>query len=158
MGHTIEVIDVRDRTALARELIVEESQLGQAIGSAFGAEYEFIESAGLRPLGEPFVIYRDRLAEHRWSVEICAPIAEAPTIATPPDLVVEHLPAGLVAATLHRGPYQTLGEAYDDMARWIGEHGYTIVGPPRERYLSEPGVAPDATETIIEMPVAKAEA
>lgn len=155
MVHAIEVRDVAASTALARELTLEVSEFPQALGAAFGAEYGFIQAAGLRPAGEPFVTYRERLAENRWNVAICAPIAEAPSVPPPPGLVVEHIPGGLVATTLHRGPYETISEAYTDLGRWIPAHGYRPVGPPRERYLSEPDVPPEDIRTIVEFPVEK---
>jgi AraC family transcriptional regulator len=153
MTHSIQVVDVEDRTVLARELIAEETELGHAIETTLGAEYQYAEASGLHPAGPPFVVYRDRVGAHRWSIEICAPIAEVPAGTPPGDLGVEWIPAGRVAKTVHRGPYETLGEAYDDLAQWIGEHGYTPAGPPREIYLSEPETPPEEISTIVEIPV-----
>ena len=153
MTHTIELIDVQDRTVLARELVAEEAELGHAIHSTLSAEYGFVRSSGLHPAGPPFVVYRDRVGEHRWDVEICAPIAEVPAGPPPEDMAVEWVPAGRVAKTVHYGPYDTLGEAYDELAQWIGAHGYTPAGPPRETYLSEAHTPPTDVATIVEIPV-----
>ena len=76
MTHTIELIDVQDRTVLARELVAEEAELGHAIHTTLSAESGFVQASGLHPAGPPFVVYRERVGEHRWDVEICAPIAE----------------------------------------------------------------------------------
>lgn len=153
MTHTIELVNVHDRTALARDLLVEESQLGHAIGSAMDAQYGFIRASGLEPMGRPFVIYRDRLADDRWSVGVFAPIAEAPDTVASEDLLIEHLAAGLVAQTVHHGRYETIGDAYDDMARWMGENGYAPAGPPRETYLSETSAPPTDVATLVQVPV-----
>lgn len=153
MPHAIRVVDTGERTVLARNRIVEQAKLADAIGAAMREEYHFIHAAGLCPAGAPFVIYRNRLPDHRWDVAICAPIAEPPTVRPPAHLAAEELPATSVATTLHRGSYSTLGEAYEELAAWISRHGYRVSGPPMETHLSEPMVPREKTETIIEMPV-----
>ena len=30
---------------------------------------------------------------------------------------------------VHVGPYETLGESYQALADWIGQHGYRVAGP-----------------------------
>jgi effector-binding domain-containing protein len=59
----------------------------------------------------------------------------------------------MFASTLHVGPYDTLGQAYDGLDAWLADHGYAKAGPPREVYLSEPSTPPAATRTVIEVPV-----
>jgi DNA-binding transcriptional MerR regulator len=48
---------------------------------------------------------------------------------------VHELPAATMAATVHHGPYNTLGEAHEAILKWIEANGYRIVGPDREVYL-----------------------
>ena len=48
---------------------------------------------------------------------------------------VHELPAATMAATVHHGPYNTLGDAHEAILTWIEANGYRIVGPDREVYL-----------------------
>jgi DNA-binding transcriptional MerR regulator/predicted transcriptional regulator YdeE len=48
---------------------------------------------------------------------------------------VHELPSATVAATIHHGSYDTIGEAHGAILRWIEASGYRIAGPDREIYL-----------------------
>jgi DNA-binding transcriptional MerR regulator/predicted transcriptional regulator YdeE len=48
---------------------------------------------------------------------------------------VEELPASLMAATIHHGSYNTIGQAHEAILKWVEANGYRIVGPDREVYL-----------------------
>lgn len=45
------------------------------------------------------------------------------------------LPAATMAATVHHGSYNTIGEAHEAILRWVEANRYRIVGPDREIYL-----------------------
>jgi DNA-binding transcriptional MerR regulator/predicted transcriptional regulator YdeE len=45
---------------------------------------------------------------------------------------VHELPAATVAATIHHGPYNTIGDAHAAVITWIRANGYRIAGPDRE--------------------------
>jgi AraC family transcriptional regulator len=62
------------------------------------------------------------------------------------------VPGGEAAVLVHVGPYETLGEAYQALAEWIGGHGYRVSGPPQEIYLTSPQ-DPGPPVTEIRMPV-----
>jgi DNA-binding transcriptional MerR regulator len=48
---------------------------------------------------------------------------------------VHELPAATMAATVHHGSYNTLGEAHEAILTWIEANRYRIVGPDREIYV-----------------------
>ena len=48
---------------------------------------------------------------------------------------VHELPAATMAATVHHGPYNTIGAAHEAILTWIEANGYRIVGPDRELNL-----------------------
>jgi DNA-binding transcriptional MerR regulator/predicted transcriptional regulator YdeE len=48
---------------------------------------------------------------------------------------VYELPAVMMAATVHHGPYNTIGEAHEAVITWIEVNGYRIAGADREIYL-----------------------
>jgi AraC family transcriptional regulator len=53
------------------------------------------------------------------------------------------LPGGLVASTIHTGPYDQLTNAYAAVEQWIKSQGFTPGGAPWESYLTDPGEHPD---------------
>ena len=72
---------------------------------------------------------------------------------------VQELPATLMAATIHHGPYTMMGQAHEAILRWSEANGYRIVGPDREIYIySEMPVRLDDPTYVTEVqyPVEKA--
>ena len=65
-------------------------------------------------------------------------------------------PATLVATTVHRGPYDEEGPAYQTVDAWVQEHGHASAGPAREVYLTDPDETPDPADylTEIQFPIA----
>lgn len=142
---------------LSRRPVVRLSEIGTVLGSAFGEVYGYLEAHGVEPKGPPFVIYHGTpVADDPFEVEVCAPVGRATD--GPPGWSIRELPAGTFATMLHVGPYETVGSAYDTMTTWLGAHDLTVMGPPREVYLSEPGTPPEQIRTVIEFPVAAAAA
>jgi effector-binding domain-containing protein len=48
---------------------------------------------------------------------------------------VHELPAATMAATVHHGSYNTIGEAHQAILAWVEANGYRIAGPDRELNL-----------------------
>jgi len=48
---------------------------------------------------------------------------------------VYELPAATMAAAVHPGSYDTIGQAHEAILKWIEANGYRIVGPDRELNL-----------------------
>ena len=64
-----------------------------------------------------------------------------------------------MACVVHTGPFATIGEAYDAIAKWVDQNGYQIVGPGRELNLRVPEKLGDQndpnTVNAIQFPVKK---
>jgi effector-binding domain-containing protein len=57
---------------------------------------------------------------------------------------------------MHHGPYDGVGQTYEQLGRWIAENGYEIAGPSEEVYLSNPQETPPAELlTEVRFPVRK---
>jgi effector-binding domain-containing protein len=140
---------------MSKRLAVPIPEMGTVFGKAFGEAYGYLSMRGVPAQGPPFTIYHEMpQADRPVDLEICAPIGRA--VDPPEGWQVYELPAGTFATLLHVGPYDSIGAGYEAMWTWIGEHGLTVTGPPREVYLSPPEVPPDQVKTIIEVPVADA--
>lgn len=112
-----------------------------------------------RMIGTPMAIYHD--PDHRerdWDIEVCMPIADG--LQPGENIKVYELPeVENMACVVHEGPFATLFEAYDALAKWIDENGYQIVGPARELNIKMPEKMGDqndpSTINEVQFPVTK---
>lgn len=57
--------------------------------------------------------------------------------------------------TIHRGPYQKIGDTYNKIVDWARENDVELVNYTRENYINDPTtVAKEDIETLILIPVA----
>lgn len=140
VGH---VAAIRKRTSKAT--------IGQDISAGFEAIGEATSRAGVPLAGPPFLIMFDVIGEGSevGDIEIGFPVGVP--FAGAAEVVGREEPAMTVAWTMHRGPYEELGPAYEAVTDWIQEHGHEIVGPPREIYLTDPSETPDPADYVTEI-------
>ena len=139
------VISVRERLG--------QGQLQAFFSRAFADLYAHLGRHGVPPRGEPLVIYH-AFGPDGIDAEVCLPVS---TVVPVTERVgYRELPAVTVVETLHVGPYEGLGQAYQTLSDWIHDHGFETAGAVRERYLNEPGpgVSPAAYRTIVQVPIA----
>jgi AraC family transcriptional regulator len=154
MGHRIRV-EARDAVlVISKRRIIALDGVGPMIGETFGELYGHLAMYGVAPAGPPFLVCHSMpLPDGTMDVEVCAPIARP--VDPPPGCGVGYVPGGTFATLVHRGPYDTIGGAYEELASWAGRHHRDLVGPPREVYLSEPGTRPADVRTMVEWPVSE---
>lgn len=111
----------------------------------------------VRFLGPPMGIYHDpEFREQDVNVEVAIPIeGDVPGGGPVKARVLE---AADAACLVHKGSYETIGEAYNAAMAWLEPNGYRIAGPVREVYLNGPGDTQDPAQyvTEIQAPVEKA--
>jgi len=129
------------------------------IPGAFETIYGWLQAEGHVPQGMPVAVYLNDPAEVEpadalW--ELWAPV-ERDAAACGPDaegLAVRRIPMMTVATTMHQGPYEEVGTAYERLIAWIAEQGLEIAGPPMEAYLNDPyEVTPEEILTEVLIPV-----
>jgi len=133
------------------------------IPDALQALHRHLSERGLTPAGPPVGVFftdpREVPAEQaRW--EVRWPIAERPPDAPPDEgrVGVRTLGSRSLAILVRTGPYDTIAQDYARAVAWIAQHGYQVIGPSEEAYLSEPDTPPDEIRTEIRFPVASAPA
>ena len=140
------VAEVRRHTTIA--------EIGGAIGEAFGTLMTSMGKAGAQPAGPPFIVYDrfDRSAG-RAEIEVCVPVGYR--FLGDDAVDVTEIRGAAMATTVHRGPYDGVGPAYDALDGWIREHALVVDGPPREIFLTDPEATPDPADNVteIEIPV-----
>lgn len=132
------------------------------VQQAFGTLFGWVAQRGLVPAGPPsgaFFNAPGELPEDQLLWELRCPVAGDVSAEGPDDkgLGIKRLEAAQVAATMHRGPFDKVGAAWDALSSWIDANGYRIAGPGVETYLSDPGTTrPDDLLTEVAFPVRKA--
>jgi effector-binding domain-containing protein len=102
--------------------------------------------------GMPGVVYHEMDPQQPGDIEVFMPVTAA--FEPPPGVAVKTLEGGHVATTVHRGPYDQVGDAYQALTDWMHEQGLTPSGPPRELYLNDPNeVGMEEALTEIDWPV-----
>ncbi len=137
-----DVAAVRRHTSLA--------EVGMTIKEGFGSVMDAIETAGERQAGPPFIVFHDEIDDLTdGDIEICVPVAR-PFMGRG-EVYGSEIPSATVASTIHRGPYDEIGPAYEVLSRWIMQHGRQMAGPPREVYLTDPDQTPDPEDHLTEV-------
>lgn len=154
MTHHVTLTETEPFTAARVHRRIRAADLSRAIGEGFGLLFEHSAQAGATPAGPPQVAYPGSFQpEGEFEVDLLLP-TDRPT-APAGDVGTVEWPGGPAVRTLHAGPYDRLGEAYQAIEEWVRAHGRRPAGPPREIYL----VGPDRTSnpksylTEVVMPV-----
>lgn len=87
-------------------------------------------------------------------LDLCVPTMETPNTN---DVFIKEMPRIHAVSLIHQGGYDSLPESYQKIAKYIDEHGFTVVGPCREVYIKGPGPIlkgnPDNYITEILLPI-----
>jgi effector-binding domain-containing protein len=123
------------------------------IGPAFARVAQAIGAAGSRAAGAPFARFRKvEGTAARFDVEAGFPVmVPIPSLAES-DVQPSRLPGGPAAVTVHQGPYQALGTAYEALEKWVAAQGGVLDGPAWESYLSAPVGDPGTWRTEVVQP------
>src|SRR5215210_8612637 len=116
----------------------------------------YLHQKNARMIGPPMALYHDpEFKERDWDIEVVIPLVD--DVVPGPRVQSYELPgAEKMACVVHTGPFATIGEAYDALAKWLDQ----IVGLGRElnlRLPDKPGDQNDPnTVNEIQFPVEKA--
>jgi len=134
------------------------SQIPEALKSL----YVWAATHFMQPAGMPSAVYYtapEETAEEDARWEVYTPLARdsKPRDPDKKGCGVKHVGTHLVAATMHKGPYDEVSDTYLALAAWVEDNGYRMAGPPEESYLSNPkDTAPEDYLTEIRFPITKA--
>jgi effector-binding domain-containing protein len=133
-------------------------KIQEDIGAAFGAIFGYLGEVGETPVGAPFALYYGDMNEFNledFEMELCVPVSRL--LEGKGDIASREVAGGPAAAIMHKGPYNAVEPAYNDLDAWIRENGYEYAGPAREVWLNDPSQVPESELlTEISIPVSKA--
>ncbi|HEY5169316.1 MAG TPA: GyrI-like domain-containing protein [Thermoleophilia bacterium] len=152
MDNQISEKELPSQLALTHRASVTMATIGDGIGAAFGVLMEHGGRTGAQWAGPPFVLYPE-VCDGEFEVVVCMPAV--PGAKGGDRVAVEEVPGGLVASTVHAGPYGDVGKAYTALQKWMTDNGRRPAGMVREVYLNDPGAVPaEELLTEIDWPIA----
>lgn len=90
--------------------------------------YAFVRAGGATLNGHNVMLYLDDVPNVEVGVQVTGPFESAGRV------IPSVLPAGEVASTVHRGPYEALEEAHVALKAWCGSHRHALTGVRWEIY------------------------
>lgn len=120
-------------------------------GKYYGILFAKIAREGITTTGKALAVYHDEEFDEKCSdIEVAIEILDK-------DKATRVIDGGLCAATVHKGSYANLSEAYAAVVEWISSNGYKIIAPPYEIYRKSyvDNIPVEEWETDIYFPVEK---
>lgn len=157
VGRQVSLKELADQFILGVRFQTTYEKLDESIGSAFGDIFAHLGERGEFPAGPPFSIYYgEEWDESDIDMEICVPVIRP--MGGRDRVAGRELAGGLMASTLHMGPYHEIAESYQALDLWIKAQGHDYAGPPREVYLVGPEQVEEEADlrTEVMFPVKKA--
>jgi effector-binding domain-containing protein len=143
------------RVLSKREIGTYDATIGKLIGDLMKVLYAPENQRNfVKMVGPIMTIYHDEeYREYDVDIEVAVPITGKMFIEDP-TVEVRNLEACRVLSLVHRGSYETIGQAYQQLHRYIVEKSLLITGPMRDLYLNDPGkVSSDELLTEVQAPI-----
>jgi effector-binding domain-containing protein len=141
--------------ASVRDIVPSYGDIGQLYGDIFkhlGKKLVF------KPASLMMMICHDaEYKERDCDIEAVVPISK--NIKGSERVKIYELPGmDEAVSTIHKGTYDTIGEAYNAIMTWTENNGYQITGNDRELFFTDPRKLKDPSENVTEVqfPVTKA--
>ncbi len=150
LSYACEIKDQPERPTLSIRTRAAMQDLPQLFGQTYGALMQYLSELGAQPAGEPFAAYYN-LDMQDLDVEIGFPVAKR--LPDRDNIKSGALPAGKFASTMHIGPYDTVGPAYEALTQYVKANGYELTGVAYEFFFSGPETPPEEIRTGIMFPL-----
>jgi len=128
MGHEVELRTVAARPTAVVAQATTWAEFPQLWGALLDEVYAFIRDGGPEQTGHNVMLYRDDVPTVEVGVEVAGPFVPTGRV------VPSELPAGRVATTLHRGPYDGLKAAHQAVHDWCVANGHVATRTRWEVY------------------------
>jgi effector-binding domain-containing protein len=140
MSYSITKRELSPQPVLVVRRRVRASDLAAVLAEVLPHVFQYAHRTGTPLAGQPFTRYLE------WGPGLLTIEAGMPTqVLVPGDdaITADKLPGGLVATTMHAGPYDALADAHAAIQGWIEDNGFIGAGGPWESYVTDPADYPD---------------
>jgi len=127
MSYQIEVKAVPAQTIAVIRRQVRQAELSKVVPDGCGQVWKFLTTHGIRG-GRHVALYWDGAINLEVGAEVDAPVTGDGNVSS------SATPAGVVATTVHIGPYQLLHQAHEAIRKWRDANGRNFAGPSWEVY------------------------
>ncbi len=102
--------------------------------------------------GGGFFAMLKMMLTQKLKLQVGMPVAEP--VPGSGDITSVEIPGGKFVETIHRGPYQKLGDTYKKLLAWADAQGVRLDDVSIESYINDPTTVPkDQIETLIQVRV-----
>ena len=108
-----QIKNVGEQTVLLLKGTSTKETIGQDMDAMFGKVFACMNGAGIQPVGPPLSLYYTEPGP-QWKISVAVPVANEtvlPEVNEPIQLII--LAGGKMAFTIHTGPYEQLGDAWN---------------------------------------------
>jgi effector-binding domain-containing protein len=127
-GHDVALLTVEASPIAAVAAVTSWDEFPSLWGKLLDEVWAVIRAGGAEKAGHNVMLYKDDRPSVEVGVQVAGPFEPVGRV------VPSALPAGRVAATVHRGSYAGLGAAHDAVHRWATDNGHTLTGVRWEIY------------------------
>jgi AraC-like DNA-binding protein/effector-binding domain-containing protein len=146
MEYTISKQELAPQPLLAVRRRVPRTAIAATIGAELPKVFLYAQQRGIAIAGYPVTRYLETsmgFVTLETGMRIAAHSGEEALGEDEGDVLVEKLPGGPTAVTVHSGPYDQLQAAYAALEEWILGNGLQSGGAPWEAYLNDPADYPN---------------
>lgn len=138
--YDIQLIEQKTTPVLCIRTTTSMDKLPQIIGEGYAKIMARMAEVAEQPADVPYTAYYN-LDMQNLDVEMGFPVARLHE--TKGDVAAREIPAGKAVTCLYKGPYSGMEAPYNEIFKWIGEHGLKAAGVYYEYYFNEPGSVPE---------------
>jgi len=144
------------KKSIDEQLIISLKYVGkyEDCGKYMGTLYKLAKQHATK---KPFNLYFDAEYKEEASIEVCVPVKKE--IKVSGDVNLKKLPTVEGLATIHIGPYDKIGDAYQAISDYANKNGIALEIPSRETYIKGPGMLfmgnPNKYRTELFIPIKK---
>lgn len=151
MNYDCRIVEVKDQPVLTMRTVAAVEDLPAFLGEAFSTIGQYLDEIGEQPTGMPFAAYHNMDMK---ALEVEAGFPVARMVPGKGKIESGKINGGKFGITLHVGEYDSVGPAYDALAAFVKQKGYTPSGVAYEYYLNDPSENPNVKpETEIRFPL-----
>jgi effector-binding domain-containing protein len=135
------------RTAMLH-ILTPRSKMQEVMGPGIGEVMAAVRAQGIGPTG-PWFTHHMKITTETFDFNICVPVS-APVSLTG-RVVPGERPTLKVARTIYSGPYEGLGDAWNEFMQWIDAQGHRTASDLYECYQVGPETSLDPSEWRTEL-------
>jgi effector-binding domain-containing protein len=146
----IVLLQLGEQPTLSIRTRTQVEKLPVLIGESYGRIASYMQGLGESFSDVPFVAYHN-MDMQDLDVEMGFPVAKP--LPDNEDIHFSVIPARKVVFCMYRGAYSGMAPAYEEMAKWIEDNGFTALGTSYEYYYNGPECPESELLTKIVMPL-----